>query len=686
MSIEIAVTGTSVKHLDRIGISVGLAQLGNADASGAVAVIITEPKGSPAAKFAWVRQRLFDWPNRAFVKALPRGRGLAVCLPGECPAIDHDLPYVVYTGRYSFEWVYQGVLTKPDGKGGKPVPLEVDIRGQACVGSMPAMLARAHEELGTVLSHDWSAARQMHASPLAESIGQHTYAEHKVSGLPGRTGVTQDSKLWRELQEAVDGVLAQLKQAGNVFSFEDVRVYEVRPPEDIRKQEQAQEALVHELSASIASSAGEGFGIRSRILEGRKVGSLDAENAARLVGLWEKRAEEHLALAIRATTDPDATRVSVKGVPIPEDRKAKLEELLAARVSELKEQKRHQVCGDLLQEVRAAALPTVLAVLKRIAEEACITDDDRRKLLNMLEDRRISLWVAEIQRLISVSDLDTAEAAVTEAKLPDGDAVALAARIQEERERIKDEAEARDVSEFMQRFESAASLEALDTLWAEVLGANIASQDRVKMLKARFAQARFDLERVLLLTAEQRPRLDEFAERIPSADREALTLIAFQVERAGFVPGLLEKLRHLMADRDQELRDELESRVQAEVERRTAEVDVQARVVIAASEDAGIRSRLDAAAALLNHEETRTQAAIALRAASASDRGVRDGFLADAAAAGLLGPVGRTAIGPSASEDQTKASAPPPGRSDGRLERPREPHDRRAHRGSPSSR
>lgn len=585
MAHQIVVAGTSVKSLEGVDVTAGANQLGMPDSSGAVTMIIKDPKvGWLANKVPALRRDLFKVGGIVFIRTVPGG-GLKVVNSHECPRIDDWMAYVVYTGAFAFEWVFRGFSTKGDVD--EPILLEVVVRGKASLGSMDALLARTQQGLPVVFSTDWKAAQSKCHDPFAEILGIRTYAELKRTGLPGRAGVGPDSALCLELREAVAGILAKLKQEGNVFRFEDVAVAEVRPPEYIRKREEAQEALVIDINAAINSKADEKFWqIRSRISESAQRGSLDSETAARLLEMWEARVEAHLGASIKDTSDVAATRSIVEAAGISDDRKERLQKLLVAREANLKAQE-----------------------LKR--------------------------RITNVERLIAVQKLDDAESVLEEFKLPDADSAKLRATIQKERERIKDEREALLVGSFKMRAQGCESLEALDAIQADAGSADIANLDRRKALAKMFVAVRSELERLALLEREQCPKHNEFAAQVPDADRGELALLSLQLERSEFVPTLKRSLEALIAARDQELRDETEARIQAEVEERLKEVDVQARVVIAANARPEVRGRLDTAAALLNGEKTRTQAAIALLAASASDRGVRDGFLADAAA--LLG-------------------------------------------------
>ncbi|MBI2050730.1 MAG: hypothetical protein HYT31_02900 [Parcubacteria group bacterium] len=568
MAQKIAVTGTSVTTLDRVNVSEDLEFLGRGDQSGAVPLIITAPRASLAAKLAPVRRRLLSRAGATFLVMTPTG--LRVVARGESPAIDSMMPFVVHTNTFSFQWIYPGIPTKPGA--GEAIPLDVVVCGTAQVASMPALLARTQQGLPYVLSGDWQAARDMLTSPFAEILGSRTYSEHRVLGLPGHAGVSRESQLASEIRDAMKGALAGLANEGNVFSFKDVTV-DVRPPEHIRKREEAQEALVREISASIASEGRDKFWpIRGRVSESAQTGALDAENAARLIAAWEKRAEVHLTAAVKGTDDVAATREIVAAAAISRERKDELYHALDEREAELKEKQRANALTGLGRAIERADLGSVPSIGQQVRNDARITPDDRTELIAKLEEKRASLEAEEAR------------------------------------------------------------------------------------LKKR--------------TEDQRPKVQEFLDRIPGADREALTLIVLQVAREEFVRPLLKSLEEGIAQRDQELKDAVEAHAQAEVARRVSEVDIQARVVIVANTIPAVRARLNEAAGLINSESTRVQAAIALRAAGMSDRGIQDGFRLDAAA--LLGGEARPALerGKPAPESARLADTSGPGQDNGREAHP----------------
>ena len=610
MAEKIALTGTSVTTLDRINVSEGLALLGKADQFGAVPLIITAPRASMTARLAPVRRNLLSHAGATFVMMTPTG--LRVVAKGESPAIDNMMPFVVHTNAFSFQLIYHSIPTKAGA--GEAVPLEVMVRGTAQVASMDALLARTHQGLPYVLSVDWQAAREMYVGSFIEILAGRTYTEHKVLGLPGQAGVTKASVLSKEMQDAVQGALAGLSNTNNVFVFKDVTV-EVRPPEYIRKREEAQEALVAEFSQGIQRAVNEPFwSIRRNISASLEKGSLDAENATRLLITWEARAVEHLSDAIQGTNDPKATGDIIDAAEVSKDSKGILHTLLDARAAALKEEQRANARADLVRAITGADLKSVPDIGQRVRNDARITPEDRKEFLAKLEEKRVSLSVGYIQGLIGVGELNKAEEFASGSRLPEGVTAELRASIQEKRERIK------------------------------------AEEARLRKLEE-----------------EQQPKAQEFLGRIPGADREALTLVSLQVAREAFVQPLLANLQSMIAKRDQELGDQVEACAQAEVARRVSEVDVQARVVIAANMDPSVRARLNEAAELLNNEGTRVQAAIALRAASASDRGVRDGFLGDAAE--LLGAKSRPALGAGTESSGARPQDASTNTNDGREQR-----------------
>ncbi len=641
MDARITVSGTSIKALDRVLVDEGLALLGVAEESGAIPLVLTNPQCPFKGKLPQVRRGWFQRPGVAFIRTT--STGLRQVSQGESPPIDETLPFVVSTKAFNFVLVLGGFSARAGTHSAdEEILLDVVIRGQAAVGSMEALIARTQEGLHNVLVSDWAALCGLLPDGFAGVLGERTYAEHKVAGLPGRPGVARESALCQRLEKEVAGALAELRHTSNVYSFQDVAVCEVRPPEHVRKAEAAQEALVSELSEATRRESGEPlWGLRARISAAVEAKRLDPENGKRLTAAWEARAEAVLMEAARATTDVAATRSIVEAAELAD--KTRLVAALAAREAELANERYHAECGALKKDATELyLLADVPGVRARITEAKLITDDDRAKLLGLLEDQRIGLEVAEVSHLISAWKLDEAEARLADAGLPTEKRDALISKIRDVRAAIRDQEEMHHVSEFIRKAEACETLETLDALQSEVAVVIIANPERAKRLTAAFAAVREELSRIIARTEKQRPASEEFASRIPGASREELTLIQFQVERFHFTPALATTLAALVAGRDQVLRDEVEARVSAEVERRLAEVDVQARVVIAANQNEPIRARLDQAAGLLKNEVTRTQAGIALLAANTSDRGVRDGFLADAAA--LLGGEARPAL------------------------------------------